>query len=142
MKLKNSPGALAALSRALGHLAKARLELKQADHELSEVRGLSYRTLMRGELFKFLDQLSEALRNKSEAPLGLRLVSETPEEGSMPSGLFDFVESVDAKGHVAVVVTQTDGKPLVQFLQADKVFTDYREYLKARAKAARENGED
>lgn len=96
MKLKNSPGALAAIGRAQGHIAKARLELKQASSELRQVRGLEMLpdVFTDAGLARFLDDASASLRRHRDAPEGLRLISETPELDAKP-GLQGFLGAVN-----------------------------------------------
>lgn len=85
MTRTNSPGAVAALGRASAHIAKAIVELRQAERELTDVRGLG----VMGPTFltdvgalKVLRDYRERLVEVTCRPdAGLRLKSETPEEG-------------------------------------------------------------
>jgi hypothetical protein len=84
MTRTNSPGAIAALGRASAHVAKAIVELRQAERELDGVRGLGrfQRFITDVGVFKFLGEVREMISHRSKRENeGLRLVTETPEEG-------------------------------------------------------------
>lgn len=85
MSRRSSPGAVSALGRVSAHIAKAILELRQAERELETVRGLGVlgpKFLTDVGVFKVLGEHRERLLELTgRADAGLRLISETPEEG-------------------------------------------------------------
>ena len=85
MSRKNSAGAVSAIERSVGHLAKAVLELRQAERELEDVRGLGAMgpTFLAdvGALKTLRDYRERLLELWGSPDAGLRLKAETPEEG-------------------------------------------------------------